>query len=144
MTGRERNDLLPSIYRFFKVYDSSPLPLEIMENHGKSWKIMENPHPHDSTNSNCRFAQTDAAGCASFRAGPCWAGEYPLHSDRCPDRRETQVSQQSLQWDQRKCMAGLVFNRYLLIFHHHCIMLQSCYMFFWHLINSGDPGTHNS
>lgn len=25
-------------------------------------------------------------GCASFRAGPCWAGECQLHSDRCPDR----------------------------------------------------------
>lgn len=33
-----------------------------------------------------RFARTDEKpGCASFRAGPCWAGECQLHSDRCPD-----------------------------------------------------------
>ena len=34
-------------------------------------------------------------GCASFRAGPCWAGECQLHSDRCPDRCwETRSSRQ--------------------------------------------------
>ena len=51
-------------------------------------KPLENPHPHDSTNSTTDLDWRET--CASFRAGP-WA-ECQLHSDRCDRCWETQFA----------------------------------------------------
>ena len=111
-------------YRFLKVYDSNPLPLE-------------NP-PHDLTNS-----KADLLGLmrnlvvpvsAPATAGPGSASSIQIDAQTDAGRLN---SAQSLDWNGRKCMVGLVFNGYLLllVFHRHCIVLHIC----WPLTDSGDP-----
>jgi len=95
-------------YRFFKVYESNPKPLE-------------NPHPHDSTNS-----KTDLLGLtrnlvvpvsAPAPAGPGSASS--IQTDAQTDAGRLNSRQIAAEFGR---LFGLVFNRYLL--DRHCIVLH--------------------